>query len=112
MKIGFDGQIEPIILFFPITIPITYQVYTLTVSDAPRVSSLYWDSASASVGESVGFHITVENVFRGSSVEGVLDLIVREDVAYGFYVNTRVYHFPVQLSPGESQTFSDSFVLY
>jgi len=112
VKIGFDGQIDPVILFFPITIPITYQVYTLTVSDAPKVSSLYWDSTSVAVGESAVFHITVEDVFRGSSVDGMLDLIVREDVASGFDVNARVYHFPVQLSPGESQTFSGSFVTY
>ncbi|MCD6263737.1 hypothetical protein J7L60_04955 [Candidatus Bathyarchaeota archaeon] len=112
VKIGLDGQIEPVVLFFPITIPITYQVYTLTVSDAPKVSSLYWDSTSVAVGESVGFHITVENVFRGFSIDGVLDLIVREDVSFGSDVNARVYHFPVRLSPGESQTFSDSFVPY
>jgi len=112
VRIGFDGYIEPVILFIPLTVPVTYNVYTLTVSDAPKVTNLHWDSTSVAVGESAGFHVTVENVFRGSSVNGMLDLIVREDVPFVSDINARVYHFPVQLSPHESLTFSDSFVTY
>ena len=112
VKIGFDGYVESIILFSPITMPISHSVYALTVSDAPEVVSLQWDSTSCYVGDSVGFDVTVRNPFRGSSVEGVLDVIVREDVALGFDMNARVYHFAVNLAPGQSHTFSDVFMPY
>ena len=112
VKISFDGYIEPIILFFSITVPIKHSVYVLTMSDAPRVVSMDWSSYSAVVGESVAFHVSVKNVFRGSSINGVLNVIVREDVAYGPDVDARVYNFSVQLPPGESKTFSDSFIPY
>jgi hypothetical protein len=54
----------------------------------------------------------VENVFRGSTVDGVLEVIVREDVAVDFDVDAKVYHFTVHLTPGKSQTFSESFEPY
>jgi len=112
VNIKFDGFVEPIILFFPITVPIKYNAYLLTISDAPKITSMDWDSTSGAVGESVTFHITVKNVFRGSSINGTLNVIVREDVASGPDVDVRVYQFPVELSPGESKTFSDSFIVY
>jgi len=93
VKIGFDGYVEPIILFFPITVPIRYNTFSLTISDAPAITSMEWDSTSVAAGESVTFRITVKNVFRGSSINGILNVIVREDV-------------------GESKTFSDSFITY
>jgi len=112
VKIGFDGQIEPVILFFPITVPVSYQFYALTSSNAPKVSDLSWHPTSVIPGEPVEFRVTVENVFRGSPVDGVLDVIVREDVAMGFDVDAAVFHFSVHLSPGESKTFSGSFEPY
>ena len=112
VKIGFDGYVEPIILFFPITVPIRYNVYSLTISDAPKIISMDWDSTSVAAGESVTFRITVKNVFRGASINGIFNVIVREDVAWGPDVDAKVYQFPVQLSPGESKTFSDSFITY
>lgn len=112
VKIGFDGYIEPIVLFFPVTIPISHSVYALPVSDAPQVTSLQWDSTSCYMGDSAVLKVAVRNPFRGSSIEGVLDVIVREDVALGFDVNARVYHFAVNLAPGQSHTFSDAFVPY
>ena len=112
VKIRFDGYVELIVLFFTVTIPVSRNVYVLTVSDAPKVSSMGWDSTSAYVGEPVGFHVTVENTFRGSPINGVLDLIVVEDVKLAPDVNAKVYHFPIQLSPGESKTLSDIFVPY
>jgi len=42
----------------------------------------------------------------------MLNVIVREDVAWGPDVDAKVYQFLVQLSPGESATFSDSFITY
>jgi len=112
VKIRFDGYIEPIILFLPITIPIKYSVYALTVSNAPRIVSMNWDSTSVAAGESVTFHITVKNVFRHSIVKGTLRVIVREDVILGSDVDAKVYQFPVQLSPSETKTFSGSFTTY
>jgi LEA14-like dessication related protein len=112
VKTGFDGYVEPIILFFPITIPLSINTYSLTYSNTPIVSNLYWNSDSVALGESATFFITVENVFRGSSINGVLDIFVREDVAFGSDVNAEEYHFQVQLSPESSQTFSDSFSPY
>ncbi|MEM2799300.1 MAG: LEA type 2 family protein [Candidatus Bathyarchaeia archaeon] len=112
VKIGFDGQVEPVILFFPITIPVSYQFYTLTFSNAPKISGLYWSTTSVIVGESADFYVIVENVFRGSSVDGVLNVIVREDVAGGFDVDANIYHFRVHLSPGETKTLSGSFKTY
>lgn len=112
VKVGFDGYVEPIILFFPITVPISQNTYTLTLSDAPKISSMYWDTTSVGVGESVGFHVTVENVFRGASINGILDLSVREDVKFGSDVDATVYQFPVQLQPGASKTIIDTFVPY
>jgi len=112
VKIGFDGQIEPVILFFPIIIPVSYQFYILTLSNAPKVSDLYWSPTSVAVGESADFYVIVENVFRGSPIDGVLDVIVREDVAGGFDVDAYVYHFTVHLLPGESKTFHGSFKTY
>jgi len=112
VKIGFDGIIEPVILFFPVTIPVSYQFYALTSSNAPEVIDLSWDTTAATVGETVGFHVTVRNIFRGSTIDGVLTLIVREDVALGFDVDAETFHFAVHLSPGESRTFSGSFKPY
>jgi len=40
VKIGFDGIIEPVILFFPATIPVSYQFYALTSSNALEVIDL------------------------------------------------------------------------
>jgi len=37
---------------------------------------------------------------------------VREDVSWGPDVDAKVYQFPVQLSPSESKTFSNSFITY
>jgi LEA14-like dessication related protein len=112
VKIGFDGIIEPVILFFPVTIPVSYQFYALTSSNAPEVIDLSWDTTTATVGEAVGFHVTVRNIFRGSTIDGVLTLVVREDVALGFDVDAETFHFAVHLSPGESRTFSGSFKPY
>jgi len=112
VKIGFDGIIEPVILFFPVTIPVSYQFYALTSSNAPEVIDISWDTMAATVGETVGFHVTVRNIFRGSTIDGVLTLIVREDVALGFDVDVETFHFTVHLLPGESRTFSGLFKPY
>jgi LEA14-like dessication related protein len=112
VKFGFNGYVEPVIMFFPITIPLQHDMFMLTLSDAPQVSAISWDSPSVNVGEPVGFHVTVRNVFRGSSVDGVLDLAVREDIASSSDVDAKIYHFTVQLSPGESRTYSDTFTPY
>lgn len=112
VKIGFEGYIEPIILFFPITVPISKNVYTLTYSNAPKVVNMIWDTTAVGVGESVGYQITVKNVFRGSTINGVIDIIVREDVKFGSDTNAKVDHFPVQLQPSESKTFRGNFVPY
>jgi len=112
VKISFDGQIEPVILFFPIVIPVSYQFYTLTSSNAPKISSLSWHPTSITLGETAEFHVTVRNVFRATPIDGVLDVIVKEDVIGGFDVDANIYHFSVHLLPGESKTFSGSFKPY
>ena len=112
VKIGFDGYAEPIIVVFPITVPIKHDIFALTYSDAPQVTSMYWDNTSADVTTPTGFHVTLKNVFRGSPVNGIFNLVVREDIALGFDVDARLYQFSVQLPSGESRTFADTFVPY
>jgi len=112
IKMKIDGYVEPVILIFPINVPISASTYILTYSDAPKVTSLSWDKTSCGIGETALFSASVQNVFRGSSVSGVLDIIAREDVSLGSDINARTYSFPLQLGPGESKTFSGSFTPY
>lgn len=112
IKMSLEGFIEPVILIFPINVPINVDTYTTTITNAPKVTSLSWDSSSCEVGEDVGFHINVKNVFRASDVNGVVDVLVREDVSYGSDVTAESYQFPVYLRPGESKTFTDEFSTY
>ncbi|MEM1989243.1 MAG: LEA type 2 family protein [Candidatus Bathyarchaeia archaeon] len=112
VNVRFEGYIEPIIIFFPITIPIQYNFYMLTSSNAPKVTQMYWQSTSCLAGEDATFTITVSNVFRGTMVEGVLHVVVREDVKFGSDVDAETYPYTVRLYPGESKTFTGTFKVY
>ncbi|MEM3384784.1 MAG: LEA type 2 family protein [Nitrososphaeria archaeon] len=112
VEIRFNGYAEPVILFFPITVPVSHNFYMLTISNAPKIVEMYWQTDSCEAGESADFTIVVKNVFRGNPVEGILDVIVREDVELGFDVDAKVYSFPIHLSPGESKKFTGTFATY
>ena len=70
IKTAIQGDFELSLILFSLKIPIAATSYTLTFSDAPEVVGLEWDSTACEVGDDVGFSVAVENVFRGSNVEG------------------------------------------
>ena len=54
MKISIDALIEPVIIVFPITVPVTDTDYILTYSDAPQVVSLVWDDKFVNEIQNIG----------------------------------------------------------
>jgi hypothetical protein len=112
IKISIEALMEPIIIVFPITMPVTETKYILTFSDAPQVTSLIWNAPSCEINDQVSFTSTVTNVFRDSEVAGYLDIEIREDVDLGFDVTVDTFSYPIELDPGESISVSDSFTPY
>jgi hypothetical protein len=112
LKVSIEALMEPIIIVFPITMPVTETKYVLTYSDAPQVVSLDWNSPTCEVGDDATFSCDVKNVFRDSQISGTLDILVREDVSLGLDSNADIFSYPIQLDPGESTTFSDDFTPY
>ena len=112
MKISIDSLIEPVIIVFPITVPVTDTDYILTYSDAPQVVSLGWAVLGCEIGDEACFFCTVENVFRESEVSGIVDILVREDVSWGSDTTADVFSYPVRLGAGETATFTDQFSTY
>lgn len=112
IKITVDALMEPIIIAFPITMPVTKNEYVLTYSDAPQVTSLNWDSTDCEIGDSACFTGTITNVFRDSKVVGSIDIEVREDVSLGSDNTVDLFSYPIELNPGESTTVSDYFTPY
>jgi len=112
IKTAIQGDFELSLILFSIKIPISATSYTLSLTDAPQVVDLEWDSTYCEVGDEVGFIVAVENVFRGSNVEGEITVNVREDISLGFDENAQSYRYPISLSPGERKTVTGSFSSY
>ena len=112
IEISIEALMEPVIIVFPITIPVTKTKHILTYSDAPEVSSLNWATSDSVVGDQASFSGTVTNVFRDSDVSGNLNIIVREDVSWGSDNTVDIFSIPIQLEAGESVTFSDDFTTF
>ena len=112
VKISIEALMEPVIIVFPMTVPVTDTDYYLSYSEAPQVSSLSWSSPSCEIREEATFSSTVTNVFRDSSVTGTLDVVVREDVSWGSDSTVEIFSYPIQLEAGESVTVSDDFTPY
>jgi len=112
VKISIEALMEPVIIVFPMTVPVTDTDYYLSYSEAPQVSSLSWSSPSCEIKEEATFSSTVTNVFRDSSVTGTLDVVVREDVSWGSDSTVEIFSYPIQLEAGESVTVSDDFTPY
>ncbi len=112
VQISIEALMEPVIIVFPITVPVTKTKHILTYSDAPEVSSLNWATSGSVVGDQATFSGTVTNVFRDSTVSGNLNIVVREDVSWGSDNTVDVVSIPIQLEPGESVTFSDDFTTF
>ncbi len=109
---SIEGFYEPVILIIPINMPVRATSYAKTITDGPKVLSLSWDALGCEAGDCVGFDVSVKNVFRGSEVNGIVDVLVREDVKLGFDDTARSYPFPIHLQSGESASFSEDFVTY
>ncbi len=112
IKTAIQGDFELFLILFSLKIPISATSYTLSLTDAPQVVSLEWDSTACEVGDAVGFSVAVENVFRGSNVEGEISVNVREDIGLGFDENAQSYRYPITLLPGERKTVEGSFSSY
>ena len=108
----FEGYVEPIVLFFPITVPISQTSYLLTASADPKVLSMNWAMSSAEIGEKCSFSVELQNPYRDSSLQGALKVIVREDVALGSDVDAGSYNYQIQLAPGKETEISGSFTVY
>jgi len=59
ISIMFEGYVEPIILFFPITVPVSQTSYLLTTDAAPKVLAMSWDATSAEAGERCSFSVSI-----------------------------------------------------
>ncbi|MBC8465425.1 hypothetical protein H8D57_00205, partial [bacterium] len=112
MQISLEALMEPVIIVFPITVPVTKTEHILTYSDAPDVSSLNWATSDCVIGDQASFSGTVTNVFRDSTVSGNLNIVVREDVSFDSDNTIEIFTIPIQLEPGESVTFSGEFTTY
>lgn len=112
VKISLQGIIEPIFIVFPITIPISVDTYTLTYSNGPIVTALSWDSLTCDSGEQVSFRCTIQNVYRGNDLEGVLYVLVKEDVSFSFDKIADQYQYPIKLHKGETSTITGKFITY
>lgn len=112
ISVKFEGYVEPILLIFPITVPISQTSYILTTSVKPTILSMSWDVSSVEVGETCSFRIRLQNTYRGSTIQGNLKVIVREDVSWGFDKDAQKYDFPIILKPGDEKYISDTFSVY
>jgi len=112
VHIEIDGWVDVVVAVFTLTIPIHYDDYILTSTPIPDVTQAYWEEDSASEGESVNFYVEIQNVYHEESLDGTLKVVVREDIELFPDEDAATYTFDVTLSPGESETYSDSFTVY
>ena len=112
VKLSLEGFYEPVLLVFPITLNIRATSYTQTISNAPQVVTLSWDDEQCEVGDAVGYDVSVKNVFRASSVEGYVDILIREDISWAQDITADSSRFLVNLNPGETDSYSGTFKTY
>ena len=111
-EIKFEGYVEPIIFFIPITVPLSQKSYFLLTSPKPAVLYASWDSPQADIGEIVTFNVAIKNPYRGTKIEGELKIVVIEDVKLGPDKYAEVYDYTLTLTPNEEKSISGSFKVY
>ena len=112
VSIRLEGWVDAIVLFFTVTVPFSHEKYYVVGKVKPLIEAAYWSVYEADPGDSVGFRVVVKNNYKVASLEGVLKVVVREDVAMGMDKDAASYSYYIKLSPGESRELTGSFNVY
>jgi len=112
LAVTLDGRAEVVALLFVVSVPVRYDSYVLLGPALPRIERMAWKRASCEAGETVEFEVVVVNVFRSHRLEGLLEVSVREDVAFAPDREARRYAYRLALAPGERRTVTGAFETY
>jgi LEA14-like dessication related protein len=112
LAVTLDGRAEVVALLFVVSVPVRYDSYVLLGPALPRIERMAWKRASCEAGETVEFEVVVVNVFRSHPLEGLLEVSVREDVAFAPDREARRYAYRLALAPGERGTVTGAFETY
>jgi LEA14-like dessication related protein len=112
VAVSLNGRAEVMALLFVVSVPVRYDSYVLLGPALPRIERMAWDRASCEAGETAKFEVVVVNVFRSHRLEGLLEVSVREDVAFAPDREARRYAYRLALAPGERRTVTETFETY
>jgi hypothetical protein len=75
------------------------------------LGNVYWDKTSASLGETVSFHVGFSNPYRATQTNGTLRVDVMNDWGYGKETLYQTYTHSVSLNAAKSEEYREPCTL-